>query len=192
MYTSRSSIRSIYVVLAAAVLGCESSESKVDPAVLASYRQRFVSPEALPSPISVDDLRAELEQGNSATKASVVLVGQVGGIPNPIEQSQPNFPWHPGAATFYVVDREVASKLVAHLEAQGPDHEDCPFCARAIRQSAESMAVVSFHENGKSIPIGAKDLFDLHEGDLVFVEGDATLIADEMIVVDARRIYVQR
>lgn len=185
--------RFVYVVLAVSVIGCDFSKSKVDPAVLAGYRERFVSTkelEELPEALSVDGLRAELEKGNDS-KDSVVLVGQVGGIPNPLEQSQPSFPWQPGVATFFLVDREVASKLTSHIKEQGPDHEDCPFCARAIRKSAESMAVVSFLENGKPIPIDAKELFDLQEGDLIVVEGDAKLIADEMLVLDARRIYVQ-
>jgi hypothetical protein len=185
-----SKARLVYILLVVTVIGCESSKSKVDPAVLAGFRERFVSAEDPPQAISVDELRAELQNGGSNMKDSVVLVGQVGGIPNPLEQSQPNFPWQPGAATFYLVDREVASKLAAHMEAQGPDHGDCPFCARAIRKSAESMAVVSFHDNGKPIPIDARELFDLQEGNLIVLEGDATLIADEMLVVNARRIYV--
>lgn len=174
-------------------LGC-NSEPRIDPAVLASYRARFASPEELPDPVTVADVRATLEKSDDpAATTPVVLIGQVGGIPNPLEETQPEFPWSKGEASFYLVDREVASKLAAHLAEQGPDHQDCPFCARALAKSADSMAAVSFADrDGKPIRIGARELFDIEENDVVVVQGDATLLGGKMLVVEARNIQVQR
>lgn len=191
---SRRYVFAIGAFFALSTLGCNPPGPRIDPAELASYRAQFQSAEELPGAVTVADVRAALKKTDDpAATVPVVLMGQVGGVPNPLEETQPDFPWRNGEATFFLVDQEVASKLAAHLEAQGPDHQDCPFCARAIAKSSESMAVVNFSDQrGKPIRIAANDLFDLQEKDVVMVEGDATLLAGKMLLVDARKIYVKR
>ena len=139
------------------------------------------------------NVRATLAQSADPTTATpVVLIGQVGGVPNPFEETQPDFPWNSNEATFYIVDQDVASKLQAHLAEQGPDHQDCPFCARAIKKSVDSMAAVSVRDkSGKPIRIAANDLLELDEDNVVVVQGNASLLAGNMLVIDAEKIYVK-
>jgi hypothetical protein len=174
-------------------IGCNPPGPRIDPAVLAGYRAQFLSPDEPASPSTVAEVRATLEKNADASAATpVVLVGQVGGVPNPFEETQPDFPWNKSEATFYLVDQDVASKLKAHLAEQGPDHQDCPFCARAIRKSVDSMAAVSLRdETGRPIRIPANDLLELDEEKVVVVQGNASLLAGNMLVIDAERIHVK-
>ncbi|MEX2170255.1 MAG: hypothetical protein WD851_13160 [Pirellulales bacterium] len=191
---SRRSAFAIGAFSALCTLGCNPPGPRIDPAMLASYREQFQSSTELAAPVTVAEVRATLEKAEDpAATTPVVLIGQVGGVPNPLEETQPDFPWQTGEATFFLVDQEVASKLAAHLESQGPDHQDCPFCARAIAKSVDSMAAISFRgKDGKPVRIGAQTLFQLEPNDVVVVEGDATLLAGKMLAVDARRIHVKQ
>lgn len=180
-------------LLALYTIGCNPPGPRIDPAVLASYREQFLLADEPASPSTVAEVRATLEKNADPTAATpVVLMGQVGGVPNPFEETQPDFPWNTSEATFYLVDQDVASKLKAHLAEQGPDHQDCPFCARAIRKSVDSMAAVSLRDkSGKPIRIAASDLLELDEEEVVVIQGNASLLAGSMLVIDAEKIHVK-
>ena len=179
---------------AAMILGCNQSGSTVDPARIARQRERFLSAEELADPVTVAEVRATIEKSEDPTATMpVVLIGQVGGVPNPLEETQPDFPWRANEATFYLVDQTVAKEITDHLAAAGPDHTNCPFCARRIAKSVDSMASVNFNNNkGKPVSISAQALFDLKANDVVVVEGEATLLGGKMLVVDAKKLYVKR
>lgn len=122
----------------------------------------------------------------------VVLVGSVGGVPNPSDQSTPDFPFAKGKAIFFLVDPEVAAEAEehAHTHAEG---EECAFCAAHAADSAHAIAVVQFaDENGKPLPVDARDLFELKEKETVVVKGKAKATANGMITVDATGLYVRR
>lgn len=176
------------------ILGCTQSGSTVDPARIARQRERFLSAEELADPVTVAEARATIEESEDpSAPVRVVLIGQVGGVPNPLEETQPDFPWRKNEATFYLVDQTVAKEISDHLADAGPDHTNCPFCARRIAKSVDSMVSVNFNNNkGKPVSIGAQDLFGLKTNDVVVVEGDATLLGGKMLVVDARKLYVKR
>ena len=58
----------------------------------------------------------------------VALLGVVGGVTNPYNESRPEFPFARGEALFYLAD----VGIVAEAEAEGHQHapgEDCAFCA---------------------------------------------------------------
>lgn len=122
----------------------------------------------------------------------VVLVGSVGGVPNPSDQSWPDFPFAKGQAIFFLVDPEFAAEAEehAHTHAEG---EECAFCAAHAADSAHAIAVVQFaDEKGKPLAVDARDLFELKEKETVVVKGKAKATANGMITVDATGLYVRR
>ena len=124
----------------------------------------------------------------------VILVGSVGGVPNPSEQSAPDFPFAKGKAIFFLVDPEVAAEAEehAHTHAEG---EECAFCAAHAADSAHAIAVVQFaDENGNALPVDVRELFELKEKETVVIKGKAKANpnANGMITVDATGLYVRR
>ena len=122
----------------------------------------------------------------------VVLVGSVGGVPNPSDQSTPDFPFAKGQAIFFLVDPEVAADAEAHAHTHA-EGEECAFCAAHAADSAHAIAVVQFaDEKGKPLAVDARDLFELKEKETVVVKGKAKAAANGMITVDATGLYVRR
>jgi len=122
----------------------------------------------------------------------VILVGSVGGVPNPSDQSTPDFPFAKGQAIFFLVDPEVAAEAEEHAHTHAPG-EECAFCAAHAADSAHAIAVVQFADDkGKPLPVDARDLFELKEKETVVVKGKAKATANGMITVDATGLYVRR
>ncbi|RIK79582.1 MAG: hypothetical protein DCC67_10270 [Planctomycetota bacterium] len=120
----------------------------------------------------------------------VVLVGAVGGVPNPSEQSHPEFPFAKNQAVFFLADPEAVAEIEEHAHQHAPG-EECSFCASHAADAASLIAVVQFAENGKPIPVDARQLFDLKEKETVVVKGTAK-IAGGILTVDADGLYVRR
>lgn len=121
----------------------------------------------------------------------VVLVGSVGGVPNPSEQSSPEFPFAKGQAIFFLVDPEVAAEAEAHAHTHAPG-EECAFCAAHAGDAAHAIAVVQFSDKGKALPVDTRDLFELKEKETVVVKGKAKATSNGMITVDADGLYIRR
>lgn len=121
----------------------------------------------------------------------VVLVGSVGGVPNPSEQSSPEFPFAKGQAIFFLVDPQVAAEAEEHAHTHAPG-EECAFCAAHAADAAHAIAVVQFAEKGKPLPVDARDLFELKEKETVVVKGKAKAAPNGMITVDADGLYIRR
>lgn len=122
----------------------------------------------------------------------VVLVGSVGGVPNPSDQSTPDFPFAKGQAIFFLVDPEVAAEAEEHAHTHAPG-EECAFCAAHAGDSAHAIAVVQFaDEKGKPLAVDSRELFELKEKETVVVKGKAKAAANGMITVDATGLYVRR
>lgn len=120
----------------------------------------------------------------------VVLVGSVGGVPNPSEQSHPEFPFAANQAVFFLADPEAVAEMEEHEHEHAPG-EECSFCAAHAGDSASLIAVVQFAEQGKPIPVDVRQLFDLKEKETVVVKGKAK-IAGGILTVDADGLYVRR
>lgn len=122
----------------------------------------------------------------------VVLVGVVGGIPNPSPQSWPEFPFDSGAAVVFIADPEAA----AAVEEEGHHHapgEECAFClANAADASALIAAVRFVGENGEPLPVDVRTLFDLKERETVVIRGKATAKTGSILMVEATGLYVRR
>jgi len=122
----------------------------------------------------------------------VVLVGVVGGIPNPSEQSLPEFPFAKDKALFFLSDPEAVAELDEHGHQHAPG-EECAFCAaHAAEASALIAGVTITDERGKLLPVDARELFDLKDKDVVVVRGKAHADAHGTITVAADGVYVRR
>ena len=140
---------------------------------------------------TADDLEVEISPV-SAEPRDVVIVGKIGGMPNPWTETEPDFPWKEGSATLFLVDPATAAEFGDEEHAHD-DSCDCPFCARKATERVDSVATVNFiDEAGKVIDLPAGPLLDLNERDTVVVRGRAHLIAGKMLVIDADGIYVRR
>jgi hypothetical protein len=120
----------------------------------------------------------------------VVVVGKIGGMPNPWPEKEPDFPWKKQVATVFLVDPATAEEF-GHSE-----HDkacDCPFCARKVKDNIDSLAVVNFVDpSGEVLHIGAQPLLDLEEQATIVVRGQARLVGGKMLVIDADAMYVRR
>ncbi len=122
----------------------------------------------------------------------VVLVGSVGGVANPSDQSHPEFPFAKGKAIFFLADPAAVAEMEEHEHKHAPG-EECAFCAAHAGESAHMLAVIQFtDEQGKTLPVDARDLFELKEKETVVVRGKAKVDPSGMLVVDATGLYVRR
>jgi hypothetical protein len=122
----------------------------------------------------------------------VVLVGVVGGIPNPAEQSHPEFPFAPGQAMFFLADPEAVAEVEEHAHHHAPG-EECAFCAAHAADAAALIAGVTFFDQaGKVLPVDVRDLFGLQEKDVVVVKGTARAKTHGTLSVEATGLYVRR
>lgn len=171
------------------ITGC-TNESAPDPAMLAEHKSRLVLAEEPDGATTVLDLR---EQEGGFPEGEVVLVGRIGGLPNPWKESEPDFPWKKNQATLFLVDPATAAEFADH-STDDPDHaESCPFCARAAENATGSIATVTFTgPQGKPIEVGAAELLDVEENDLVVVRGQSKILPGDLVVVMADGIYVRK
>ena len=125
-------------------------------------------------------------------KLEVVLIGSVGGLTNPWEKTEPDYPFRKSEAILFLADPEA----VAEREASGHVHapgEECAFCAAHAAETSEQIAMVRFlGENGKVVPLPAELLFEVEPNDMVVVKGTAQVIEGGMMVVDAKKLYIRK
>jgi hypothetical protein len=120
------------------------------------------------------------------------MVGSVGGLANPWEETQPDFPFAKNQAIFFLGDLGEVAELEAHGHVHAPG-EECAFCAAHAAESSALLAMVRFtDENGKVLPIAVRQLFDVKEKDTVVIQGSARIVDGGMMVVDATGFYVRR
>jgi hypothetical protein len=147
-------------------------------------------------PVQVLDVQKRLVAAKSQPDApktrDVVVTGQIGGMPNVWPETHPEFPWYRGQASFFLVDKKVASQFAVHAKRHGGGHE-CAFCKSLAAKNAHAIAVVNFlDENGKILRVDTRELLDLKENQTVTVRGKAKLLAGSMLVIDADGIFVPR
>ncbi|MBX3411330.1 MAG: hypothetical protein KF708_01340 [Pirellulales bacterium] len=158
----------------AVLLGLTGCGSGVDSAVLAK-RTQYLRTEEPAGATSFADARQTLDE-----KPSVVLVGRISaGDQEPFVQGQ---------AAFTLTD---AFGDAAHGGDGGHDPANCPFCKRRASQP-ESKAIVQFlDEQGKVVPIDARELFDLKPNQVVVIEGEATVDPLNVMFVAAKAMHVR-
>jgi len=137
-------------------------------------------------------LVSEKKQPDGAKNRDVVVVGQIGGMPNVWPDTHADFPWYEGQASFFLVDSRIAAQFAAHAKSHGGAH-NCAFCQGLAAKNVQAIAVVNFvDENGEILRVDARELLKLKENQAVVVRGKAKLLAGSMLVIDADGIYVPR
>ncbi|MEM6799643.1 MAG: hypothetical protein AAF589_09025 [Planctomycetota bacterium] len=192
---ARSSV--LLSLLLIAAIGCQDAKAPaIDAALLTAVRERVLLAEepTTPAILTPEELREQLtagEEANAEANSTVCVVGQIGGVPNPWKEAEPNFPWRQGEATFFLVDPAAAAEFADHSK-DDPDHaKTCPFCAGNAGDNADSVAVVTLADDaGKSIALGANELLSLDQDAVVVVQGRAKL-AGELLIVEADGLYVR-
>lgn len=153
--------------------GCSS---KVEDPKIVAQRSKFMLNEEPSGAIAV----AEAREVVKVDEKEIVLVGRVG--------AGQHTPWDDGKAAFYI--RDAAAVIEDHGHEEGHDHENCPFCKKAL---IDSMAVVKFLDpEGEVIAIDARSLFGIEKDQLVVVRGQGEVDALGNLVVSANGIYIRQ
>jgi hypothetical protein len=122
----------------------------------------------------------------------VAMVGQIGGLANPWEETQPEFPFSTNFAVFFLADPQAVAEHAeeGHVHAPG---EECAFCAAHAEENSEQFAMVRLlDEKGKPLPIDVREILDITDNDTVVVKGSAQIVEGGMLVVKATGIYVRK
>jgi len=122
----------------------------------------------------------------------VAMVGKVGGLTNPWEETQREFPFVKNQAILFLSDPQAIAENeeAGHVHAPG---EECAFCAAHAEENSSMIAMVRFvDEEGKVVPIDSRQLFDVKLLDTVVISGKARVVEGGMLVVDAIGLYIRR
>lgn len=122
----------------------------------------------------------------------VAMVGQIGGLANPWEETQPEFPFSSNFAVFFLADPQAVAEHAeaGHVHAPG---EECAFCAAHAEENSELFAMIRLvDESGKVLTFDTRKLIDLKDSDTVVVKGTAQIVEGGMLVVKASGIYVRK
>ena len=130
---------------------------------------------------------------NFPTEAKeVAMVGQIGGLANPWEETQPDFPFSTRFAIFFLADPQAVAEHAeeGHVHAPG---EECAFCAAHAEENSELFAMVRLvDDSGKPITTDVRNLFDVKANDTVVVQGSAQIVEGGMLVMKASGLYVRK
>lgn len=152
--------------------GCGDGTS---PRVLALQSQFLVaSPPQKERP--VPDIRKDLKSGALKADTRFVVRARINAGDFP--------PFAEGKAAFIVTD------ATGHDGDESHDPHECPFCKRDIKSV---IARVEFADDtSKMLDIDARELFNVKEFDLLVIEGTGRFDEDDMLVIDTKKLYLQR
>lgn len=125
-------------------------------------------------------------------KSAVAMVGQIGGLSNPWEETQPEYPFAEHQAVFFLADPQAIAEHeeAGHVHAPG---EECAFCAAHAEENSELLAVIRVvDDSGQVLPVDVRQILDLKARDTVVVRGEAQVLPGGMMVVEATGVYVRR
>ncbi|MEO2048777.1 MAG: hypothetical protein ABGX16_19650 [Pirellulales bacterium] len=132
------------------------------------------------------------ESVGPAGPIEVVVVGKIGGLANPWQQTEPDFPFVKDAAKFFLAD----PAAVAEQQADGHQHapgEECVFCAAHAQDTSTLLAIVQFKDKqGQILRHDVRKWLALNSNETVVVHGQARIIAGGLLVIDADGLYVRR
>jgi hypothetical protein len=162
----------LLLLLAALLLSGRGLFSTADDPSVLEQRAKFLLDTEPDGGRAVLDVREEYKKPDQ-----VVIIGKIGGVQNP---------WSKGRAGFVMIDPDEADH-----DAENCSEPDCPHCARLKQKRLlKATALVEFVEDGQVVPIDARKLFRLKEGQLVVVRGQAKL-NDDNLVIEANGLYVR-
>jgi hypothetical protein len=165
----------------------------VDPATERSRLRLAQSPQNPQHVLAIQkQLVAAKKNPMASTTLDVVVLGQIGGMPNVWADTHPDFPWYDGQASFFLVDKKIAAQFAAHAKQHGGNH-DCAFCRSLAAKNAHAAAVVNLvNDQGEILRIDSRELLELKENQTVIVRGTAKLLGGKLLVIDAKGIYLPR
>ena len=121
----------------------------------------------------------------------VVMVGVVGGVPNPYPETQPEFPFVKGKSVVFLAD----PGYVAEQQVEGHQHapgEECAFCEAHADDAAHAVAMVRFIDDaGQPLNADLQKLATLKPGQTLVVRGVAKVLPGDALMVDATGYYLR-
>lgn len=159
----------LLILVSCVFTGCGDS---VSPETLAA-RKKFTLTSQPTGESSVSNIRKTLLEDAAPEEIDVVLRVRIhaGDMP----------PWEKGKAEFVVTD------ATGHEGEDDHDPHTCPFCSRHID---DYVANVKFRDGGNVIEIDSRELFEVHERQLIYIRGKATIDADDLLNINADGIYI--
>ncbi len=181
------------VVLFAASNGFVHAAETADVAAQRSRLQLANVPQEPASVLAtIQQLKAKKSPQGQPASQEVTVTGQIGGMPNPWNDSHPDFPFFAGQASFFLLDSKIATQFAHHAKHHGGSH-NCAFCQRLAAKSAHTIAVVNFvDENGEILKIDSRELLGLEENQRVIIRGRAEMLGGTMLVIHADGVHVRR
>jgi hypothetical protein len=144
-------------------------------------------------PVGAQDVLAARGSAKANPGQEIVLVGRIGGMPNPWPDTHKSYPWYPGQASLFLVDLDTSDEFMPHMKKHGWDTAYCAFCRRKAEKKATSIAVVNFVDDaGNILPVDARELLNVRDGQTIVVHGTAELLGGTMLVVNADGVYVRK
>jgi hypothetical protein len=175
---NKSVVAALLLLCVAIVVGCSSrkpeSSSAIDAATIKSIGAKYLVDQEPGEPKDVNDVVE-----NVADKETVTVLGRIGGDVRPFVQD---------VAAFMIVDR----KLKSCSDIEG---DDCPTpwdycCEKDVGKN--SMTIKFVDDKGQTVPIDAKELFQLKELQTVVVSGELRKSADGSVALVADKMYVRK
>ncbi|MEJ7593465.1 MAG: hypothetical protein WKF77_18135 [Planctomycetaceae bacterium] len=122
------------------------------------------------------DIRKDLKSGELKADTMFVVRARINAGDFP--------PFAEGKAAFIVTD------ATGHDGDESHDPHECPFCKRDIKNV---MARVEFADDtSQMISIDSRELFNVKEFDLLVIEGTGHFDADDMLVIDVKKLFVKK
>jgi hypothetical protein len=86
-----------------------------------------------------------------------------------------------------------AAEMPVHDHGEGHDHTNCKFCQAQQEAAASATALVKVVDpQGQTVPIHARKLLALSEGQIVVIRGTASIDGLGHLVVAADGVYPRR
>lgn len=141
---------------------------------VAAQRRKWLSAAEPTGAQPISDIKSKRSSGELKAGSEVVVRARI----NAGEIS----PWTQNQAAFLVTD------ATGHDGDENHDPHQCPFCRRDIR---DHMALVRFRaDDGKTVPMDARELLGVAEGELLVVQGTIDQADAEELVINAVRLHV--
>ena len=170
MQPSAHFLTGIFFALVVAVTGCGDATSSGPLAATSGDEFRLASEP--PGALEVLDAKEQAKDGKS-----IVVIGRLGGGLKP---------WIEGRAAFLLVD----TRILPSCEEGDQCKEGCPDCSREML--AASTMVKFLGDDGKVLPVDARQLLGVKEQETVVIEGVASRDEDGNVSIAAHGIYVRR
>ena len=165
------SIQLVFATAIVVVLSIGCAKSPADATAAGAQPNVHLSQEPAGA-IEVLDARDEAKDGEP-----IVLVGRLGGGLKP---------WIDGRAAFLLVDTRILPSC-----AEGEQCEaDCPDCSKEMLAASAMVKILG--DDGKVLPVDARELLGTEEESTVVVRGIASRDASGNLSIEAEGVFVRR